>query len=116
MGEEEAMCSPFVHLELAVGDRLRGPASTQFQGSALILIAMNDQRWDRTGSHIRSEVRFIRRPDDLKDGFGRGLKNEPDHPLNHRGRQDFGPWPCRSQTEVLDRAAVHILRTIHREY
>src|SRR5215469_12570885 len=66
MREEEAMSSPFIHLELAVWDRLRGPASTQLQGSALIFLAVNDQRGHRTGRQIRSEVRLILRSDALK--------------------------------------------------
>lgn len=116
MREEEAMCRPFIHLELAPLDCLRGPASTEAQGSALILIAMNDQGWHRTGRHLRSEVCLIGRPAELKDGFGRDIKNEPDHSLHHRGRQYLGSYgPCRSQAEVLDRTALHVQWAIGRE-
>ncbi len=65
--------------------------------------------------HIRPEVRLIDGPAALKDGFGRGLKNELDHPLNYLGGQHLRPWPCRSKSEVLDRAAGHEVRTVRRE-
>src|SRR5215469_9617423 len=117
MRKKQAMCRPFIHLELAPLDCLCGPASTEVQGSALILIAMNDQGWHRTGRHLRSEVRLIRRPAELKDGFGRDIKNEPNHPLHHRRGQYLGSYgPCRSQTEVLDRATLNVQRAIGREH
>src|SRR5579884_2960290 len=92
MREEEAMHSVFIYLELASRDRLGGLASTQVQRRALIFTAMNDQGWYCTSRHFRSEVCLNRRTAELKNGFGRGLKNEADHPLNHCRGQDLSSY------------------------